>query len=152
MRPAVRGLATPLADSGACAGGNGERAFVAWGFNDGVVLGCEQSVIEKEDSLFRGRNDDKLIRVDLSVDCGENFAEPWRSGRFRVAAPMLEKSVKCAGFERKKLFDGLRFGIGRREQVFSGKFVLAHVLFNAKRGNLHNRECAKAGGKRLGPN
>jgi len=64
---------------------------------------------------------------------------------------VFEESVMRAGFEREQLFDGLRFGVGRRKQVFGGEFVPAHVLFNAKGSNLHKGECAKAGSKRLGP-
>jgi len=152
VSPAVRGLATPFTDRRTCAGGNGERTLVAWRFNDGVVVGREQGVIEEEDGLFGGRNDHNLIRVDLRIDGGENFAEPRRAGRFRVPAPVFEESVMCAGFEREQLFDGLRFGVGRRKQVFGGEFVLAHVLFDAKGSNLHEGECAKARGKRLEPN
>ena len=51
-----------------------------------------------------------------------------------------------SGFEGKKLFDGPRFGVGGREQVLGGEFVLAKVLFNAEGRDLHERECAKGGG------
>ena len=51
-----------------------------------------------------------------------------------------------AGFESEKFLDGLRFGVGGGEQVLGGKFVLAHVLFNAEWSDLHERECAKGEG------
>jgi hypothetical protein len=60
---------------------------------------------------------------------------------------VLKKSVVSAGLKREELPDGLRFGVGGRKQVFSGEFVLAHVLLNAEGSDLHEGECAKAGGE-----
>ena len=70
MSPAVLRLAPPFADGGPGAFGNGERAFVAGRFDNGVVGGREQRVIEEEDGFFGGRNNDQLIGTDLGVDRG----------------------------------------------------------------------------------
>ncbi len=99
MGPIVFGFAAPFTDGGSGAFGKGERAFVARRFDDGVVRGREERVIEEEDGFFGGGDDDELGRGDGFIDGGEGFAEPGRAGGFGVAAPVLEKGVVGAGFE-----------------------------------------------------
>ena len=144
--PAVFGFAAPFADSGAGAFGNGQSAFVARRFHDGVILRSQQRVIEEEDGFFGGGDNHELVGMDLLINGGKNFAKPGSAGRFGVAAPMFEKRVMSAGFEGEQFFDGLRFGVGGGEQILGGKFVFAHVLFNAEGSDLHEGECAKAAG------
>ncbi len=50
-----------------------------------------------------------------------------------------------AGFEFEKVSDGAGFGVGRREQIFSGEFVFAEVFFDAKRCDLHREEFGQDG-------
>src|SRR5208282_4940115 len=144
--PGVPGVAAPFGDSGAGAFGYGESTLVAGRFDNGVILGCEQSVIEDEDGFFGGGKHDELIGRDLRVHGGQDFAKPGSAGGFGVTAPVVEKGVVGAGFESEDFPDGLGFGVGGREQVLSGKFVLAHVLFNAEGTDLHEGECAKERG------
>ena len=145
--PGACGVAAPFGDSGARAFGNGESTFIAGRFDNGVILGREQSVIEDEDGFFGSGKNNELVRMNLRVHGGEDFAEPGSAGGFGVAAPMVEEGVMSAGLEREDFANGLGFGVGGREQVPGGKFVLAHVLFNAKRRDLHEGECAKGEGE-----
>ena len=99
-------------------------------------------MIEEEDGFLGGGNDDELIWVDCGVDGGKDFAEPGGARGFGVAAPVLEEGVVGAGFEGEKFFDGEGFGVGGGEKKFGGKFVFAHVFFNAKGSNLHGESVA----------
>ena len=99
-------------------------------------------MIEEEDGFLGGGNDDELIWMDCGVDGGEDFAEPGSAGGFGVAAPVLEEGVVGAGFEGEKFFDGEGFGVGGGEKKFGGKFVFAHVFFDAKGSNLHGESVA----------
>ena len=148
MGPGVCRAAVPLGNSGSRAFGNGESAFVAGRFDDGVILRSEQGVIENEDGFFGGGKNDELIGMNLRVHGGKNFAKPGSAGGFGVAAPVIEEGIVGAGFEGEDFLDGLGFGVGGREQVLGGKFVLAHVLFDAEGSDLHEGECAK--GRRRG--
>ncbi len=76
MGPAVGSAAAPFGDGSTRAFGNGKSAFVAGRFDDGVILGGEEGVIEDEDGLFGGRKNDELIGVNLRVHGGENFTKP----------------------------------------------------------------------------
>jgi len=144
--PGVGRAAAPLGDGGTGTFGDGESAFVAGRFDDGVILGSEQGVIEDEDSFFGGGKNDELIGMNLRVHGGENFAKPGSAGGFGVAAPVVEESVVGAGFEGEDFLDGLGLGVRGREQVPGREFVLAHVLFNAEGRDLHEGECAKGEG------
>ena len=146
VRPAGFGFATPFANRGAGAFGNGKCTFVAGRFDNRVIAGSEKRLIEEEDGFFGGGDNDQLIRMNLFVDRGEDFAEPGRSGRLRVAAPVFQEGVVGAGFEGQKFLDGLRFCVGGRKQILDGEFVLAHVFFNAEGSDLHEGECAKGRG------
>ena len=126
--------------------GDSESAFVAGRFDYGVILGREQGVIEDEDGFLGGGKNDELSGRDLRVHGGKNFAKPGSARGFGVAAPMVQEGVVSAGFEGEDFLDGLGFGVGGREQVLSGKFVLAHVLFDAEGRDLHEGECAKGRG------
>jgi len=74
--PGVFGLSAPYANGGAGAFGQGERAFIAGRFNDGVIVGSEKGVVEEEDGFFGGGNNDEITGIDLLVDGGEDFAQP----------------------------------------------------------------------------
>lgn len=107
VRPGVAGAAAPFADSGASAFGEGERTFVTGRFDDDVIVGREQRMIEEEDGLLRGGSHDKLVRTNLIVNGGEDFAEPGSAGGFRVTAPVFQESIVRARFEGEKLLNGL---------------------------------------------
>ena len=58
MRPGVVGLATPFADSGPGTLGDSEGTFITGRFDDSVIVGSEQGVVEEEDGfLGSGGND-----------------------------------------------------------------------------------------------
>jgi len=141
--PGVCGAAAPFGDGGAGAFGNGESAFVARSFDDGVILRSKQCVIENKDGFFGGGKNNELIGMDLGVHGGENFSKPGSAGGFGVAAPLAEEGVVSAGFEGEDFLDGLGLGVGGGKKVLGGEFVLAHVLFNAEGRDLHEGECAK---------
>ncbi len=152
VSPSVFGFAAPFADGGAGAAGKGESAFVAGSFDDGVILGSEERVIEEEDGFFGGGSDNELVGMNFGVDGGEGFAEPGSAGRFGVAAPVFKECVVGAGFEREKIGDGLGFGVGGGEEVLSGKFVFAQIFLDAEGRDLHGEEFAKRWEGSLGPN
>lgn len=145
--PAILWFSTPFTDGSTRAFGKSKRALVAGCFDDGVIVGGEQRVIEDENGFLGSGQDDDLIGTDVLVNRGKHFAEPRRARGFCVAAPVFQKSVVGTGFEGEEFFDGLRFGVGRGEQVFGGEFVLAHVLFNAERSDSHEGECPKVTGE-----
>lgn len=109
--PSVCRTTGPFGNRGAGAFGNGESAFVAGRFNNGVILRSEQGVIEDEDGFFGGRKNNELIGMNLGIHGGENFAKPGSTGRFGVAAPVTEKGIVSAGFEGENFLDGLGLGV-----------------------------------------
>ena len=110
--PGVCGVAAPFGYSGACAFGDGESTFVAGRFDNGVVLGREQSVIEDEDGFFGGGKHDELIGRDLRVHGGQDIAKPGSAGGFGVTAPMVQEGIMGARFESEYFLNGLGFGVG----------------------------------------
>lgn len=125
--------------------GESQSALIAGRFDDGVIVGSQEGVIEEENGFFSRGNDDELGELNLLVNGGKNFAKPGRAGRFGIATPMLQEGVMGASFEGEKLFDGLRFGVRGREQVLGREFILGHVLFDPEWRDLHKRECDKGG-------
>jgi hypothetical protein len=51
-----------------------------------------------------------------------------------------------SGLEVEEFLDGARLGVGTGKEVLSGEFVLAKVLFDSKRLDLHAKESGKATG------
>ena len=152
MSPGVGGVAAPFGNRSTCAFRDGEGTFVAGRFHDGVILRRKQGVIEDEDGFFGGGENNELIGRDLRVHGGKNFAKPGSAGGFSVTAQVVEEGIVGAGFEGENLLDGLGLGVRGGEQVLGGKFVLAHILFDAEGRDLHEGECAKGEAGRPEPN
>ena len=72
--PGVFGFAAPFTDGGAGTFGDGERALIARCFDNDVIVGSKEGVVEEEDGFLGGGDNDELAGMNLFIDGGENFA------------------------------------------------------------------------------
>ena len=143
--PVVFGIAAPFANGGSGAFHEVESAFVAGSFDDGVIAGFQKSVIKKKNGFFGGGHDEDIGGANFLVRMGDGFAKPRGAGSFGVTAPVFEERIVGARLEGEQIGNGLRFAIGRGQQIFGGEFVFAEIFFDAEGSNLHQASVAREG-------
>src|SRR6266850_1148181 len=80
VSPVAFKSSAPLADLGASAASDLEAALVTRCFDDDVIAGPHQRVIQHENGFFGGGNYKNVAGLDLFVDVGDGFAQPGSAG------------------------------------------------------------------------
>ncbi len=151
VRPAAFESAAPLANLRAGAAGDLQAALITGRLDDHMIARSDKGVIEHENAFLGGSQDENVAGLDLLVDGGDGFAQPGSTRRLRVAAPVFEEALVSSWLEVQEFLDGAGLGVGTGEQIPGGEFVLAEILFDSKRLDLHAKESGKRTGYRPAP-
>jgi hypothetical protein len=147
VRPAIFKTAVPFADLGSSAARDFKAGFITRRLNDHVIARPYESVIKNKNAFFGRSRDQNIIGFDASINFGDRFAKPGRSGRFRVPTPVIEEAFVSTGLEIEQFPDGSRFRIRARKQILGAEFVFSKILFDPKGLDLHGQESGKPRGQ-----